>query len=90
MNGIYVVTKREPVTEVRSQKNPNSTMPACNIILRSADNSYGDSFVARLCGDQTRLPIQENDLVVASLSLFCTEKEGKYYQNVRINAIRKL
>ena len=90
MNGVFVIIKREPTRESQSQKYPNTTLLACNIILRSADNNYGDTIVARLCGDQTRLPLQENDLVLASLSFFCTEKEGKYYQNVKINAIRKL
>ena len=43
MNGIFIVTKREQVINVKSQKDPNSTYPACNIILRTADNAYGDA-----------------------------------------------
>ena len=90
MNGLFIVTKKGIVQEARNQKNPDFPLLTCNIILRNADNSFGDTIVARLCGDQTRLPIQENDLVLASLSFFCTEKEGKLYQNVKITAIKKL
>ena len=90
MNGIFIVTKREQVINVKSQKDPNSTYPAYNIILRTADNAYGDAILARLKGDQTKLPINEGDTVLAGISLYCSEKEGKYFQNVNVNAIRKV
>ena len=90
MNGIFIVTKREQVMNVKSQKDPNLSYPACNIILRTADNAYGDAILARLKGDQTKLPINEGDTVIAGISLYCSEKEGKYFQNVNVNAIRKI
>lgn len=90
MNGIFIVTKREEVVDVKSVKNPNLSYPACNIILRTADNAYGDAFLARLKGDQTKLPINAGDMVIAGISLYCTEKDGKYYQNINVNAISKI
>ena len=90
MNGIFIVTKREQVVNVKSQKDPNLSYPACNIILRTADNAYGDAILARLKGDQTKLPINEGDTVLAVISLYCSEKEGKYFQNVNVNAIKKV
>ena len=90
MNGIFIVTKREQVMNVKSQRDPNLSYPACNIILRTADNAYGDAFLVRLKGDQTKLPINEGDTVLAGISLYCSEKDGKYFQNINVNAIKKI
>ena len=73
MNGIFIVTKREQVMNVKSQRAPNLSYPACNIILRTADTAYGDAILARLKGDQTKLPINEGDSVIAGITLYCSE-----------------
>ena len=72
MYGLFIVTKREQVTNVKSQRDPNLSYPTCNIILRTADTASGDAILARLKGDQTKLPINEGDTVLAGISLYCS------------------
>ena len=48
MNGLFIVTKKGIVQEARNQKNPDFPLLTCNIILRSADNSFGRRFAENL------------------------------------------
>lgn len=90
MTGLFTIEKKEAVQEVQSLKNPGVTYPACNLVLRTADSSYGDAFVTRIRGDQTKLLLQEGDTVVAGLSFYTTETNGRWYQNCGVTHIAKV
>lgn len=85
-----MIEKREAVQEVQSTKNPGMTYPTCNLVLRTADSGYGDAFVARLRGDQTQLPLEEGNTVVAGLSFYTSESNGRVYQNCNVTRIAKV
>lgn len=90
MTGLFVIEKREAVQEMQSTKNPGVTYPTCNVVLRTADSGYGDAFVARMRGDQTKLPLQEGETVVAGLSFYASETNGRVYQNCNVTRITKV
>lgn len=90
MTGLFTIEKKEAVQEVQSTKNPGVTYPACNVVLRTADSGYGDAYVARLHGDQTKIPLQEGDTVVAGLSFYTSVSNGRVYQNCNVTRILRL
>lgn len=90
MTGLFVIEKREAVQQVQSVKNPGVTYPACNVVLRQADSGYSDAFVAWLRGDQTKLELPEGSTVLAGLSFFAGESNGRYFQNCNVTRIVKL
>lgn len=90
MTGLFVIEKREAVQQVQSSKNPGMTYPACNVVLRQADSAYGDAFVAWLKGDQTMLDLPEGSTVLAGLSFFAGESNGRLYQNCNVTRICRI
>ena len=90
MIGFFIIEKKEAVQEVQSVKNPSVTYEACNVVLRMADSGYSDAFVARLRGDQTKLPLNEGDAVVVGLSFYTSESNGRVYQNCNVTRICKV
>ena len=61
------------------------------VVLESTDEvMYPDLIVATLRGDWAENPgVQEGDIVEAGLSFFAHEKDGRWYNNVRIIKIDK-
>ena len=90
MTGLFTIEKREAVQQVQSSKNPGMTYPACNVVLRQADSAYGDAFVAWLKGDQTMLDLPEGSTVLAGLSFFAGESNGRLYQNCNVTRICRI
>lgn len=90
MTGLFTIEKREAVQQVQSSKNPGMTYPACNVVLRQADSAYGDAFVAWLKGDQTMLDLPEGCTVLAGLSFFAGESNGRVYQNCNVTRICRI
>lgn len=90
MTGLFTIEKREAVQQVQSSKNPGMTYPACNVVLRQADSAYGDAFVAWLKGDQTMLDLPEGSTVLAGLSFFASESNGRVYQNCNVTRICRI
>lgn len=90
MTGLFTIEKREAVQQVQSSKNPGMTYPACNVVLRQADSAYGDAFVAWLKGDQTMLDLPEGSTVLAGLSFFAGESNGRVYQNCNVTRIMRM
>lgn len=90
MTGLFTIEKREAVQQVQSSKNPGMTYPACNVVLRQSDSAYGDAFVAWLKGDQTMLDLPEGSTVLAGLSFFAGESNGRLYQNCNVTRIVRL
>ena len=61
------------------------------VVLESTDEvMYPDLIVATLRGDWAENPdFKEGDIVEAGLSFFAHEKDGRWYNNVRIIKIEK-
>lgn len=72
------------------QKADGSLLQKCSITLKELGGKYANEYAATLMGNAALCRFLPGELVVAALSFFTHDYEGKTYQDIAVTDIEKV
>lgn len=90
MFGIFKVVRQSEVSEFNSQKSESGKVEVSTLELQEFGGKYADSFLCDLKGKDALCKFYAGELVAAKLRFRLNEYNGKQYQNVTVEDIRKI